>query len=83
MNGDIISDTVHEKCGLASGGQDIEEIKQNLITNTLKLIDDKVLRNKYALEGRTMIETTFEWKELVKSMDHIYTEIMDDNNAKK
>lgn len=77
MHGDIISDTVHDKCGLSVGGEDIESIKDNLIKNTLELIDNDELRNKYALNGRIMIETTFEWKELVKTMNKVYQNTME------
>lgn len=48
------------------------EIIENIITITEKLIDDTGLRDKYALEGRKMIETTFEWEKLVGQMDSIY-----------
>ena len=77
MYGDIISDTIHNKCGLAAGGEDIETIKKCLIKNTLSLIDDIELRNKFALNGRTMIERTFEWNQLAKAMNVVYENIME------
>jgi glycosyltransferase involved in cell wall biosynthesis len=72
MQGDIISEVVHDKCGLSAGGVNTDEIEENLVEVTLKLIEDANLRKKYALEGRKMVETTFEWERLVEQMDRIY-----------
>lgn len=76
MEGDIISEVVHDKCGLAVGGVNIEEIHENLVHITEKLIDNVDLRDKYALEGRRMVETTFEWEKLVEQMDSVYKNIL-------
>lgn len=75
MEGDIISEVVHDKCGLAVGGKNHEEIIENLIAITLQLIDDEDLRKKYALEGRKMVENTYEWENLVKQMDKVYKDV--------
>ncbi len=75
MEGDIISEIVNDKCGLAVGGNNYNEIKENLITITLKLIDNDELREGFAIEGRRMIENTFEWNKLVVQMNEVYKEV--------
>ncbi|NOQ32165.1 MAG: glycosyltransferase [Helicobacteraceae bacterium] len=72
MEGDIISEVIHDKCGLAVGGKNYDAIIENLIAITEKLIDAVDLRDKYALEGRRMVEITFKWEKLVKQMDKVY-----------
>ena len=37
MAGDIISDTVHNNCGLSADGKTYKEIEKNLLINTKKL----------------------------------------------
>lgn len=76
MKGDIISEVVNGKCGLAVGGKSYDDIVINLFEITEKLIDDIDLREKYALEGRKMVETTFEWEKLVEQMNNVYRNIM-------
>lgn len=72
MDGDIISNVVHEKCGLSASGTSMLQIKNALIENTLRLIDDRDLRTKLTLEGRQMVETTYEWEQLILQMQSVY-----------
>jgi glycosyltransferase involved in cell wall biosynthesis len=72
IEGDIISQVIDKKCGLAASGNDLDEIKKNLILITKQIIDDDMLRESLALKGRKMIEETFEWSKLVEQMNYIY-----------
>ena len=72
MCGDIISDTVRDKCGLVGCGQTIEEIENDLLCKTEELIIKKELRTNFALKGRELIESTYEWSKLVQSMLKVY-----------
>lgn len=76
IKGDIISEVVDQQCGLAADGQTKEEISNNLVLLTERIIDDNKLRRTLALNGRKMIEKTFQWSQLVKSMDEIYQGII-------
>jgi len=72
MDGDIISDVIHKKCGLSASGDSIEDVIIDLVKNTTFLIDAPEVREKYALQGRTMVESDYSWVSLVDSMNTIY-----------
>lgn len=80
MEGDIISEIVNSKCGLAASGKNHNEIIDNLMAITLKLIDDTELRKSYAIEGRRMIDNTFEWNKLVEQMNLVYKRVLGKEN---
>ena len=75
MDGDIISDVVHDKCGLSASGNSIKEIKKVLIANTQSLIDDRELRKKLAITGREMVNNTYEWEQLILQMQSVYKQV--------
>ena len=78
MVGDIISDTVHEKCGLAADGNTYEEIEENLIKNTKELILNDELRIKHAKNGRKALEKKYTWEKLILNINNIYKRLSND-----
>lgn len=75
MDGDIISNVVHDKCGLSASGDSMKQIKKTLIANTQRLIDDRGLRKKLAITGREMVENTYEWELLILQMQSVYKQV--------
>lgn len=77
MAGDIISDVVHDNCGLVADGNDINEIEQNLIKNTRELISNNDLRDGLAIKGRKNLEDKFTWEQLAKNINKIYSQTIE------
>lgn len=75
MAGDIISETVHEKCGLAADGNTYEEIERNLLKNTKELILNNELRIKYSIEARELLEEKYTWEKLTININNIYKDL--------
>jgi glycosyltransferase involved in cell wall biosynthesis len=78
MSGDIISDVVHKKCGLAADGNTFEEIENNLYQNTKELIENNELRNKLSLNARELLKDKFTWEKLTINMNNIYKKVQND-----
>lgn len=78
MSGDIISDVVHENCGLAADGKTFEEIENNLYKNTKELIENKSFRKELSLNARKLLKERFTWEELTKNINNIYLEMNND-----
>lgn len=78
MSGDIISDVVHNKCGLAADGNTFEEIENNLYKNTKELIENNDLRNELSLNARELLKDKFTWEKLTINMNNIYKKVQND-----
>jgi len=75
MEGDIISQVIHDRCGLAAKGRNLEEIIQDLINIALHFLDNPDIRLEYARNGRKMVEDEMSWSHLTKSINNIYLQI--------
>lgn len=75
LRGDTISSVVDGECGLVADGYNINDILNNLESLTLNLIEDKDLRVKLGDKGKEMIKNTYEWSQIIKSLDSIYRQI--------
>ncbi len=76
MAGDIISDTVHNNCGLSADGKTYKEIEKNLLINTKKLIQDNDLRIELSKNGRKILEEKYTWEKLTININKIYKGIL-------
>jgi glycosyltransferase involved in cell wall biosynthesis len=78
MAGDIISDTVHNNCGLSADGKTYKEIEKNLLINTKKLIQDNDLRIELSKNGRKILEEKYTWEKLTININKIYEGIVNE-----
>jgi len=75
MEGDIISQVIHGRCGLAAKGKNMEEIIQDLIKIAIYFLDNPDARGEFASNGRKMVEEELSWSHLTKSINNIYLQI--------
>lgn len=75
MEGDIISQVIHGRSGLAAKGNSLEEIINDLLNIAIYFIDNPEVRLQYALNGRKMVEEELSWHHLAKSINNIYLEV--------
>lgn len=75
LKGDAVAAAVAGACGLAAEGESLDDILDHLEMLTEKLIDDPGLRAELGARGRDLIETTYEWEQLVRKLDGVYQRV--------
>ncbi|AXV38911.1 glycosyltransferase [Methanobacterium sp. BAmetb5] len=66
-----IADIIDKNGGIVAD-HDIQHLKQAIIT----LLTNKKLRSKYAKNGRRIVETKFDWLNIIKNLERIYMDIL-------
>jgi glycosyltransferase involved in cell wall biosynthesis len=61
-----------EKCGIATGNPEPEEI----LNAMLKILNDKKLYSEMSVNGKTAVETTYNWKNEEKKLLGLYQELL-------
>ena len=69
---------IHNKVGYV-----VKYDKDQLSASISRVLESEDLRRKFGAEGRKLVEEKFNWGEIVKTLEEIYSNVLIDNDIKK